>query len=273
MNPTDLKSAIESAWEIRDTLNKSDSAVRAAVNGAIDLLDSGGARVAEPGADGWVVNQWLKKAVLLYFRLHDNAPIEMGALHGYDKVPLKYTTYDAVRFAAQGVRVVPPAAVRRGAYVAPGAVLMPSYVNIGAHVGTGTMVDTWASIGSCSQIGSNCHISAGAGIGGVLEPLQANPTIVEDDCFIGARSEVVEGVVVEKGSVISMGVFITQSTPIYERETGKTIFGRIPAGSVVVAGSLPKDGGKYNLNCAVIVKRVDEQTRKKVGINALLRDL
>ncbi|MEK6807261.1 MAG: 2,3,4,5-tetrahydropyridine-2,6-dicarboxylate N-succinyltransferase [Pseudomonadota bacterium] len=268
-----LKTAIESAWEIRETLNKSDNAVRTAVNAAIDLLDAGAARVAEPTESGWKVNEWLKKAVLLYFRLHDNAPIEMGALHGYDKVPLKYTTYDAVRFAAQGVRVVPPAAVRRGAYVAPGAILMPSYVNIGAHVGAGTMVDTWASIGSCSQIGARCHISAGAGIGGVLEPLQANPTIIEDDCFIGARSEVVEGVIVGKGSVVSMGVFITQSTPIYQRETGQTLFGKIPPGSVVVAGSLPKDGGKYNLNCAVIVKTVDEQTRSKVGINALLRDL
>ncbi len=273
MNPEALKSAIESAWESRETLSKSDNAVRAAVNAAIDLLDSGAARVAEPSASGWQVNQWLKKAVLLYFRLHDNAPIEMGALHGYDKVPLKYTTYDAVRFAAQGVRVVPPAAVRRGAYVAPGAILMPSYVNIGAHVGAGTMVDTWASIGSCSQIGARCHISAGAGIGGVLEPLQANPTIIEDDCFIGARSEVVEGVIVGKGSVVSMGVFITQSTPIYQRETGQTLFGKIPPGSVVVAGSLPKDGGKYNLNCAVIVKTVDEKTRQKVGINVLLRDL
>ncbi len=273
MNTTELKAAIEAAWEQRESLNKSDSALRTAINAAIDLLDSGAARVAEPDAEGWKVNQWLKKAVLLYFRLHDNAPVEMGALHGYDKVPLKYTTFDAVRFAAQGVRVVPPATVRRGAYVAPGAVLMPSYVNIGAHVAAGTMVDTWASIGSCSQIGAHCHISAGAGIGGVLEPLQANPTIVEDDCFIGARSEVVEGVIVGKGSVVSMGVFITQSTPIYNRETGQTLFGRIPPGSVVVAGSLPKEGGKYSLNCAVIVKTVDEQTRKKVGLNALLRDL
>ncbi len=273
MNIDVLKNDIDSAWDQRDQLSPSDKTLRSAVNSVIDLLDSGAARVAEPGPSGWVVNQWLKKAVLLYFRLHDNTPVEMGALHGFDKVPLKYTAYDAVRFAAQGVRVVPPAAVRRGAYIAPGAVLMPSYVNIGAHVGSGTMVDTWASIGSCSQIGARCHISAGAGIGGVLEPLQANPTIIEDDCFIGARSEVVEGVIVGEGSVVSMGVFITQSTPIYQRDTGQILYGKIPPGSVVVAGSLPKDGGKYSLNCAVIVKSVDAQTRKKVGINALLRDL
>ena len=269
-----LQKQIEAAWERRESLDRKDHALKESVEQAIDLLDGGAARVAEPdGRGGWTVNQWLKKAVLLYFRLHDNAVVEMGRLHGYDKVPLKFSTYDAVRFANQNVRVVPPATVRRGAYVAPGAVLMPSYVNIGAWVGAGTMVDTWASIGSCSQIGARCHISAGAGIGGVLEPLQANPTIIEDDCFIGARSEVVEGVVVGKGSVISMGVFITQSTPIYDRETGETSYGRVPPGAVVVAGSLPKDGGKYSLNCAVIVKRVDEQTRKKVGINALLRDL
>jgi 2,3,4,5-tetrahydropyridine-2-carboxylate N-succinyltransferase len=274
MNPADLQRAIEAAWERRDALDRKDHALKESVEQAIDLLDAGAARVAEPdGRGGWTVNQWLKKAVLLYFRLHDNAVVEMGRLHGYDKVPLKYSTYDTVRFANQNVRVVPPATVRRGAYVAPGAVLMPSYVNIGAHVGAGTMVDTWASIGSCSQVGARCHISAGAGIGGVLEPLQANPTIVEDDCFIGARSEVVEGVIVGKGAVISMGVFITQSTPIYDRETGEVSYGRVPPGAVVVAGSLPKDGGKYSLNCAVIVKRVDEQTRQKVGINALLRDL
>ena len=268
-----LRQKIEAAWERRESLDKKDHALREAVEQVIDLLDGGTVRVAEPGAGGWVVNQWLKKAVLLYFRMHDNTVIELGRLHGFDKVPLKFSTYDQVRFAAQNVRVVPPAAVRRGAYIAPGAVLMPSYVNIGAHVGAGTMVDTWASIGSCSQIGARCHISAGAGIGGVLEPLQANPTIVEDDCFIGARSEVVEGVVVGKGSVVSMGVFITQSTPIYQRETGQTLYGQIPPGSVVVAGSMPKDGGRYSLNCAVIVKTVDEKTRQKVGINALLRDL
>ena len=269
-----LKQRIESAWERRETLDRKDHGLREAVEQVIDLLDGGTVRVAEPRDDGaWVVNEWLKKAVLLYFRLHDNIVIEMGRLHGYDKVPLKFSTYDPVRFAAQNVRVVPPATVRRGAYVAPGAVLMPSYVNIGAHVGAGTMVDTWASVGSCAQVGARCHISAGAGIGGVLEPLQANPTIIEDDCFIGARSEVVEGVIVGRGSVISMGVFITQSTPIYQRETGQILHGRVPPGSVVVAGSLPKDGGKYSLNCAVIVKTVDDKTRQKVGINALLRDL
>jgi len=273
MNAKNLQATIESAWEQRDALDRKDHALREAVEQTIDLLDAGAARVAEPGPGGWTVNEWLKKAVLLYFRLHDNSVIELGRLHGYDKVPLKYSTYDQTRFAGQGVRVVPPATVRRGAYVAPGAILMPSYVNIGAWVGGGTMVDTWATVGSCAQIGANVHLSGGVGIGGVLEPLQAAPTIIEDDCFIGARSEIVEGVVVEKGSVISMGVFIGQSTPIYDRESGQTLYGRVPAGSVVVAGSLPKDGGRYSLNCAVIVKKVNEQTRKKVGINALLRDL
>ncbi len=268
-----LKQQIESAWDHRDSLNKSDNAVHAAVTQAIALLDQGQARVAEPGTDGWHVNQWLKKAVLLYFRLHDNAPIEMGALSGYDKVPLKFDGWTTDDFSKQGARVVPPAAVRIGSYIAPGAILMPSYVNIGAWVGAGTMVDTWATVGSCAQIGANCHLSGGVGIGGVLEPLQANPTIIEDNCFIGARSEIVEGVIVEHGAVISMGVFIGQSTPIFDRETNEISYGRVPAGAVVVAGSLPKDGGRYNLNCAVIVKRVDEKTRQKVGINALLRDL
>ena len=269
---TNLRSTIESAWEGRETLNPSDAALNTAVDAAIALLDSGAARVAEPTATGWQVNDWLKKAVLLYFRLHDNAPVEMGALSGYDKVPLKFSGWSAAQFKAQGARIVPPATVRKGAYIAPGAILMPSFVNIGAHVGKNTMVDTWASVGSCAQVGANCHISAGTGIGGVLEPLQANPTIIEDDCFIGARSEVVEGVIVGKGSVLSMGVFITQSTPIYQRETGQILYGQVPPGSVVVAGSLPKDGGKYALNCAVIVKTVDAKTRAKVGINALLRD-
>ncbi|WP_420468622.1 2,3,4,5-tetrahydropyridine-2,6-dicarboxylate N-succinyltransferase [Panacagrimonas sp.] len=268
-----LIQTIESAWEGRADLDRNDTTLHEAVSSAIALLDSGKARVAEPGANGWVVNQWLKKAVLLYFRLHDNAPIGLGALQAYDKVPLKFEGWSANDFVQQGARVVPPAAVRKGAYIAPTAVLMPSYVNIGAYVGSGTMVDTWASVGSCAQVGANCHISAGSGIGGVLEPLQANPTIIEDDCFIGARSEVVEGVIVGKGSVISMGVFITQSTPIYNRETRETIYGRVPPGSVVVAGSLPKDGGAYALSCAVIVKTVDEKTRAKVGINELLRDL
>jgi 2,3,4,5-tetrahydropyridine-2-carboxylate N-succinyltransferase len=268
-----LQATIEAAWESRETINKSDAALRTAVGAAIDLLDSGKARVAEPTAQGWQVNQWLKKAVLLYFRLHDNAPIFIHDLMGYDKVPLKFANWTEDQFKAQGARIVPPASVRRGAFLSAGTVLMPSFVNIGAWVGPGTMVDTWASVGSCAQVGANCHISAGSGIGGVLEPLQANPTIIEDDCFIGARSEIVEGVIVEKGSVISMGVFITQSTPIYDRESGHISYGRVPAGSVVVAGSLPRDGGTYSLSCAVIVKRVDAQTRSKVGINALLRDL
>lgn len=272
MNLLELRVIIEHAWERRDTLSGADSATRSAVITAIDLLDSGQARVAEPGDKGWQVNDWLKKAVLLFFRLYDNVPIEMGQLGGFDKVPLKFDGWTDADFRKLGARVVPPAAVRKGAYIAPGAILMPSYVNIGAYVGRGTMVDTWATVGSCAQIGERVHLSGGVGIGGVLEPLQASPTIIEDDCFIGARSEIVEGVVVEKGAVISMGVFIGQSTPIYDRATGEISYGRVPAGAVVVAGSLPKDNGRYNLNAAIIVKRVDAQTRAKVGINALLRD-
>ena len=266
-----LRQTIEAAWQDRANFDPSKPELRDAVETAIDLLDKGKARVAEPTADGWQVNQWLKMAVLLSFRLRDNAPVEMGALRGYDKVPLKYADYSAADFEAQGARVVPPAAVRKGVYVAPNAVLMPSYVNIGAYVGSGSMVDTWATVGSCAQIGANVHLSGGVGIGGVLEPLQANPTIIEDDCFIGARSEVVEGVVVERGSVLAMGVFISQSTPIYDRSSGEISYGRVPAGSGVVPGSLPKDGGRYNLNCAVIVKRVDDKTRAKTGVNELLR--
>ena len=266
-----LRQTIEAAWQDRANFDPSKPELRDAVETAIDLLDKGKARVAEPTADGWQVNQWLKMAVLLSFRLRDNAPVEMGALRGYDKVPLKYADYSAAEVEAQGARVVPPAAVRKGVYVAPNAVLMPSYVNIGAYVGSGSMVDTWATVGSCAQIGANVHLSGGVGIGGVLEPLQANPTIIEDDCFIGARSEVVEGVVVERGSVLAMGVFISQSTPIYDRSSGEISYGRVPAGSVVVPGSLPKDGGRYNLNCAVIVKRVDDKTRAKTGVNELLR--
>jgi 2,3,4,5-tetrahydropyridine-2-carboxylate N-succinyltransferase len=243
-----------------------------AVAAALDLLDSGAERVAEPTDAGWAVNECLKKAVLLYFRISDNNPIEAGYTQFYDKVQLKYAGYDAERFRADGVRVVPPAVVRRGAYVARNAVLMPSYVNIGAYVGEGTMVDTWATVGSCAQIGRNVHLSGGVGIGGVLEPLQANPTIIEDDCFIGARSEVVEGVIVERGAVLSMGVYVGQSTRIYDRERDEILFGRIPAGAVVVPGSLPAANGKYSLYCAVIVKRVDAQTRAKVGINELLRN-
>ena len=273
MNKTELRVIVEHAWEKRTTLDASETHVRNAVEACIELLDKGEARVAEPADSGWVVNEWLKKAVLLYFRLHENAIVEMGPLMGYDKIPLKFEGWTEAQFKAQGARIVAPACVRRGAYIAPGAVLTPSFVNIGGYVGRGTMVDTWATVGSCAQIGANVHLSGGVGIGGVLEPLQASPTIIEDDCFIGARSEIVEGVIVEKGAVISMGVFIGQSTPIYDRETATISYGRVPAGSVVVAGSLPKDGGRYNLNCAVIVKRVDAQTRAKVGINALLRDL
>lgn len=273
MTLTSMPTLIEQAWERRANPDALDRRCRDAIIRSIELLDDGQARVAEKIDDDWVVNEWLKKAVLLYFRLHDNSPIEMGALRGYDKVPLKYAKTSEDAFRNAGVRVVPPATVRRGAYIEAGAVLMPCYVNIGARVGAGTMVDTWATVGSCAQIGANVHLSGGVGIGGVLEPLQANPTIVEDDCFVGARSEIVEGVIVERGSVISMGVFIGQSTPIYDRESGEISQGRIPAGSVVVAGALPRDNGRYSLNCAVIVKRIDAKTRAKVGINALLRDI
>ena len=246
--------------------------MREAVENAITLLDSGKARVAEKVDGTWQVNQWLKKAVLLSFRLNDNRPIDAGYTRFYDKVALKYSDYDEARFRAEGVRVVPHAIVRRGAYVASSSVLMPSYVNVGAYVGEGTMVDTWATVGSCAQIGRNVHLSGGAGIGGVLEPLQASPTIIEDNCFIGARSEIVEGVIVEAGAVISMGVFIGASTRIYDRERDEVSYGRVPAGAVVVSGSLPAANGKYSLYCAVIVKRVDAQTRSKVGINELLRE-
>ena len=243
-----------------------------AVNTAIGLLDRGEARVAEKADDGWRVNQWLKKAVLLSFRLNQNEVIQGGHSRFFDKVPLKYADYSEDQFARDGVRVVPDAIVRRGAYVASDVVLMPSYVNIGAYIDTSTMVDTWATVGSCAQIGKNVHLSGGVGIGGVLEPLQAGPTIIEDDCFIGARSEIVEGVVVEQGAVISMGVYIGQSTRIYDRETGETSYGRVPSGSVVVPGNLPSADGKYSLYCAVIVKRVDAKTRAKTALNDLLRN-
>ena len=243
-----------------------------AVETAIAMLDAGEARVAEKVDGDWRVNQWLKKAVLLSFRLKDNRVIEADYTRFYDKVPMKYANYSEEEFRNDGVRVVPDAIVRRGAFVAPDVVLMPSYVNIGAYVGSGTMVDTWATVGSCAQIGRNVHLSGGVGIGGVLEPVQAGPTIIEDDCFIGARSEVVEGVIVEHGSVISMGVYLGQSTRIYDRATGDISYGRIPAGSVVVAGSLPSDNGKYSLYCAVIVKRVDDKTRAKTSLNDLLRN-
>ena len=243
-----------------------------AVQKAITLLDSGECRVAEPCADGWQVNQWLKKAVLLSFRLTDNQIIPGTHSNFFDKVPMKYADYSEEDFGKAGVRVVPDAIVRRGAHIASDVVLMPSYVNIGAYVDSGTMVDTWATVGSCAQIGKNVHLSGGVGIGGVLEPVQAGPTIIEDDCFIGARSEVVEGVIVEEGSVISMGVYIGQSTRIYDRETGEISYGRIPAGSVVVSGSLPSADGKYSLYCAVIVKHVDAKTRAKTSLNELLRN-
>jgi 2,3,4,5-tetrahydropyridine-2-carboxylate N-succinyltransferase len=271
---TDLIAIVERGFE-RGGRMESDAERREladAVDSAIAMLDSGEARVAEKTGSGWHVHQWLKKAVLLSFRLKDNALVEGGHSRFYDKVPLKYADYDADKFAADGVRVVPDAIVRRGAYVAPDVVLMPSYVNIGANIGSGTMVDTWATVGSCAQIGRNVHLSGGVGIGGVLEPVQAGPTIIEDDCFIGARSEVVEGVVVEQGSVLSMGVYVGQSTRIYDRESGEVSFGRIPAGSVVVPGNLPSKDGKYSLYCAVIVKRVDAKTRAKTGLNELLRN-
>jgi 2,3,4,5-tetrahydropyridine-2-carboxylate N-succinyltransferase len=270
-----IETLINESFERRADITPStvDADTRAAIEQAIGMLDSGEARVAEPAGNGqWVVNEWLKKAVLLSFRIHDNAPIAAGGYtQFYDKVATKYADYSAEQFAASGVRVVPPAVARKGSFVASDTVLMPSYVNIGAYVDSGTMVDTWATVGSCAQIGKNVHLSGGVGIGGVLEPLQASPTIIEDNCFIGARSEIVEGVIVEQGSVVSMGVYIGQSTRIYDRENDEILYGRVPAGSVVVSGNLPADNGKYSLYCAVIVKRVDEKTRSKVGINELLR--
>ncbi|MDG1468972.1 MAG: 2,3,4,5-tetrahydropyridine-2,6-dicarboxylate N-succinyltransferase [Glaciecola sp.] len=271
---SNLKTIIERAFDARDTISPSTASaeIKDAVNQAIDLLNSGQARVAEKIDGEWVVHQWLKKAVLLFFRCYNNDVIEGAESKFYDKVPLKFSDYTAERFAKEGMRVVPPAAVRTGTYIGKNVVLMPSYVNIGAFVDEGTMVDTWATVGSCAQIGKNVHLSGGVGIGGVLEPLQANPTIIEDNCFIGARSEIVEGVVVEEGAVISMGVYIGQSTRIYDRETGEVHYGRVPAGSVVVSGSLPSKCGTYSLYAAVIVKKVDAKTRAKVGINALLRE-
>jgi 2,3,4,5-tetrahydropyridine-2-carboxylate N-succinyltransferase len=274
-----LEQTINAAWESRAQLSPqaAPADVREAVAHTLDLLDRGTLRVAEKkdgsaGAGEWIVNQWLKKAVLLSFRLEDNAPMPAGGYSQfYDKVPSKFTHYTAADFAAGGFRVVPPAIARRGAFIAKNVVLMPSYVNIGAYVGEGTMVDTWATVGSCAQIGRNVHLSGGVGIGGVLEPLQANPVIIEDNCFIGARSEVVEGVIVEENSVISMGVYLGQSTKIYDRETGEISYGRIPAGSVVVSGNLPAKDGTHSLYCAVIVKKVDAKTRAKVGLNELLR--
>ena len=268
-----LRTLIDAAYERRAALSPKHTPTEldAALEECLTLLDRGELRVAEPRAGGWVVNEWLKKAVLLSFRVRENRLVDGGFTRFYDKVPLKYAAASEEELRAGGVRIVPHALVRRGAYVAPDVVLMPSYVNIGAWIGPGTMVDTWATVGSCAQIGRNVHLSGGVGIGGVLEPLQATPTIIEDDCFIGARSEIVEGVVVGAGSVISMGVFIGQSTRIYDRATGTILQGRVPAGSVVVPGTLPSGDGRYGLYCAVIVKHVDAQTRAKTSINELLR--
>jgi 2,3,4,5-tetrahydropyridine-2,6-dicarboxylate N-succinyltransferase len=272
MSNAELHTLIETAWERRTELSPgSDRKVAEAVDEVLAGLDSGTLRVAEKTGGDWIVHQWVKKAVLLSFRLQDNVVMDAGAMKFYDKVDSKFAGYDAKAFADGGFRVVPAATVRRGAYLGKNVVVMPSFVNIGAYVGEGTMVDTWATVGSCAQIGRNVHLSGGVGIGGVLEPLQANPTIIEDNCFIGARSEVVEGVIVEEGSVLSMGVFISQSTRIFDRETKSVTYGRVPAGSVVVPGSLPAPDGSHSLYCAVIVKRVDAQTRAKTSINELLR--
>jgi len=268
-----LKSTIEAAFEDRQAFSPSNvpSHIKHAVDEAVQLLDRGECRVAEKIDGQWQTNEWLKKAILLYFRTHDNKVIPGGYTQFYDKVPLKYQEVSEETLSNSGTRIVPHAVARRGAFIASNTILMPSYINIGAYVDSGTMVDTWATVGSCAQIGKNVHLSGGVGIGGVLEPLQASPTIIEDNCFIGARSEVVEGVIVEEGSVISMGVFLGQSTRIYNRETGEITYGRIPAGSVVVPGNLPSDDGKYSLYCAVIVKQVDAKTRSKVSLNELLR--
>ncbi len=272
---SDLQNIIEEAFEHRADINPRsvDTHVKEAVLEALNLLDTGERRVAEKVNGDWVVNQWLKKAVLLSFRIQDNYFMKGGFTNYFDKVDSKFADYNSRDFREAGVRIVPPATARKGSYIAPGVVMMPSYVNIGAYVDSGTMVDTWATVGSCAQIGKNVHLSGGVGIGGVLEPLQAGPTIIEDNCFIGARSEVVEGVIVEEGSVISMGVYIGQSTKILNRMTGEVSYGRIPAGSVVVSGNMPSKCGTYSLYCAVIVKQVDEKTRGKVGINELLRDI
>lgn len=269
----ELRSIIETAFDNRSSISPASvsAEIKNAIETVIEMLDDGQARVAERVDDEWVVHQWLKKAVLLYFKIFDNQVISGAESTFYDKVPLKFSDYDTQRFQSEGMRVVPPATVRKGCFIGKNTVLMPSYTNIGAYVDEGTMVDTWATVGSCAQIGKNVHLSGGVGIGGVLEPLQANPTIIEDNCFIGARSEIVEGVIVEEGAVISMGVYIGQSTRIYDRESGETSYGRVPAGSVVVPGNLPSSDGGYSLYAAIIVKKVDAKTRAKVGINELLR--
>ncbi|HET8745583.1 MAG TPA: 2,3,4,5-tetrahydropyridine-2,6-dicarboxylate N-succinyltransferase [Ramlibacter sp.] len=270
-----LQQIIDQAWDDRASLSPKGAPkeVSEAVDHVIGELNTGKLRVAtRQGVGQWTVNQWVKKAVLLSFRLNDNVLMKSGELAFYDKVPTKFSHLSADEMAATGVRVVPPAVARRGSFIAKGAILMPSYVNIGAYVDEGTMVDTWATVGSCAQVGKNVHLSGGVGLGGVLEPLQANPTIIEDNCFIGARSEIVEGVIVEENSVISMGVYIGQSTRIYDRETGEIHYGRVPAGSVVVSGNLPAKDGSHSLYCAVIVKKVTAATRAKVSLNDLLRD-
>lgn len=268
-----LETTITNAFNSISELSPSSvsAEISDAINETINLLDQGKIRVCEQSEDGWKVHQWIKKAILLFFRTHDNVPLDNGVTQFFDKVPLKFSKEQNPDFNKLGVRVVPSAYVRKGSFIAPNTVLMPSYVNIGAYIDSGTMVDTWATVGSCAQIGKNVHLSGGVGIGGVLEPLQANPTIIEDNCFIGARSEIVEGVVVEKGSVISMGVFIGQSTPIYNRHTDEIIYGRVPKGSVVIPGNLPAENGKYSRYCALIMKQVDEKTRSKTSINDLLR--
>ncbi|MCL1886662.1 MAG: 2,3,4,5-tetrahydropyridine-2,6-dicarboxylate N-succinyltransferase [Betaproteobacteria bacterium] len=275
----DLQKTIEDAWKNRVNLTalSSSAEIREAINEVINRLDQGTLRIAEKHNGEWIVNQWAKQAILLSFRMEENVamPVDTSgtyAMHFYDKVASKFAAYTEADFARSGFRVVPPAAARRGSFIGKNVVMMPSFVNIGAYVDEGTMIDTWATVGSCAQIGKNVHLSGGVGIGGVLEPMQANPTIIEDNCFIGARSEIVEGVIVEENSVISMGVYIGQSTRIYDRENDRIIYGRVPAGSVVVPGSLPSDNGKYSLYCAVIVKRVDAQTRAKTAINDLLRE-
>lgn len=268
-----IQEIIEGAFldRARLTPENTPQEIREALSCTLAALDTGKWRIAEKINQTWVVNEWLKKAILLYFKTHDNTMIDGGYTQFYDKVPLKYQSVNEDALRQSGVRIVPPAVARQGAYIAPNVILMPSYINIGAYVDSGTMVDTWATVGSCAQIGKNVHISGGVGIGGVLEPLQAAPTIIEDNCFIGARSEVVEGVIVEEGSVLSMGVYLSQSTRIYHRETGEISYGRIPAGSVVVPGNLPSKDGKYSLYCAIIVKQVDAKTRAKTSLNELLR--
>lgn len=275
MQPNALQPLIQQAFENRNALSPENASneLKRAIQSVIEQLEEGSLRTATPKATGWETHTWVKQAILLYFRLHENKVIPASFTQFYDKVPLQFQHHTLSDFQKTGTRIVPPACIRAGAYVGPNTVLMPSYINIGAYVGEGTMVDTWATVGSCAQIGRQVHLSGGVGIGGVLEPLQANPTIIEDNCFIGARSEIVEGVIVEKGVVISMGVYIGQSTRIYDRENDTILYGRVPQNAVVVPGTLPSKEGKCNLYCAVIVKRVDDKTREKIGLNNLLREI